>query len=279
MTEETKQNAEKSLMDELGFNEAEIVRRRAFLELGDDDIQELVSIRKIAQEYADPVLEAFYKHLLSFDETRAFFQNPKLLEHVKQAQKAYFAGLTEGAYDKDYIEDRLKIGAIHERIGLPVKAYMGMYNFYLRNVANYLFEEYKNEPGKALRAYLSLLKVVFLDIGLAIDTYISRREQLIGKQREAMRELPTQEALSMRGGVVGYQLPPLHASHLEVTTGDLLIFATDGISSDFAMRLSPWDPMLRHQPVQEIADRILARFGKLTDDALVLVIRYLGSAP
>ncbi|TAL50258.1 MAG: STAS domain-containing protein [Methylovulum sp.] len=191
MTEETIQNTDKSLMDELGFTEGEIARRRAFLELGDEDIKELVSIDKLAQDYADPVIEAFYKHLLSFEETQVFFQNPELLERVKHAQKAYFSGLTQGVYDKVYIEDRLKIGAVHERIGLPVKAYLGMYNFYLRNVANRLFEEYEDVSGKALRVYLSLLKVVFLDIGLAIDTYLNRREQLIGKQQEAMRELPT----------------------------------------------------------------------------------------
>lgn len=191
MTEETKQDTEKTLMQELGFTEGEIARRRAFLELGDEDIQELLSINELAKEYADPVIEAFYKHLLSFEETRVFFQNPELLERVKRAQKAYFSRLTQGDYDKVYIEDRLKIGAVHERIGLPVKAYLGMYNFYLRNVANHLFAEYKDVPGKALRVYLSLLKVVFLDIGLAIDTYSNRREQLIGKQREALSEMPT----------------------------------------------------------------------------------------
>lgn len=191
MTEETKQDTEKTLMVELGFTEREIARRRAFLELGDEDIEELVSFNMLAQEYADPIIEAFYKHLLSFEETRVFFQDPELLERVKRAQKAYFSRLTQGDYDNTYIEDRLKIGAVHERIGLPVKAYLGMYNFYLRNVANHLFEAYKDVPGKALRVYLSLLKVVFLDISLAIDTYINRREQQIGKQREAMRELPT----------------------------------------------------------------------------------------
>ncbi len=191
MTEETKQDTEKTLMEELGFTEGEIARRRAFLELGDEDIQELLSINELAKEYADPVIEAFYKHLLSFEETRVFFQDPELLKRVKHAQKAYFSSLTQGHYDKVYIKDRLKIGAVHERIGLPVKAYLGMYNFYVRNVANHLFEAYKDVPGKALRVYLSLLKVVFLDIGLTIDTYINRREQLIGAQREAMRELPT----------------------------------------------------------------------------------------
>ncbi len=88
---------------------------------------------------------------------------------------------------------------------------------------------------------------------------------------------PAREALLMRGGVVGYQLPPLRAYHFSLIAGDLLIFATDGVNSDFASEFSSGDPLLRHQPVQEIADRLLVRFGKVTDDALVLVIRYLGS--
>jgi rsbT co-antagonist protein RsbR len=191
MAEYTNQDSTKSLIEEIGITDREIARRRAFLELGEEDINVLKSIDPVAQEYADPVIDDFYKHLLAFEETRVFFQDPKVLERVKRAQKQYFAGLTQGNYDKGYIEDRLKIGAVHEHIGLPVKAYLGMYNFYLRDVANRLFDTFKNEQGKALRAYLSLLKVVFLDIGLAIDTYITRREQLIGKQQEAMRELPT----------------------------------------------------------------------------------------
>lgn len=90
---------------------------------------------------------------------------------------------------------------------------------------------------------------------------------------------PAREALLMRSGVVGYQLPPLRAYHLSVIAGDLLIFTTDGIHSDFARALTAGDPLLRHQPVQMIADRLLVRFGKTADDALVLVIRYLGSVP
>jgi negative regulator of sigma-B (phosphoserine phosphatase) len=87
---------------------------------------------------------------------------------------------------------------------------------------------------------------------------------------------PLRESLLTRSGVVGYQLPPLHAYRLSVTAGDLLIFTTDGIFSNYARLLPADDPILRYQPVQEIASRILGRFGKITDDALVLVIRYLG---
>jgi len=78
------------------------------------------------------------------------------------------------------------------------------------------------------------------------------------------------EHILMRGGIVGHRLPSLRAASLGLHRGDLLIFATDGIGEGFeeAVRLDA-------RP-QEIADRILARYGKTTDDALVLVGRWNG---
>ncbi|MBI3303159.1 MAG: SpoIIE family protein phosphatase [Deltaproteobacteria bacterium] len=92
---------------------------------------------------------------------------------------------------------------------------------------------------------------------------------------------PASVSIPLRGGVVGYQLPPLRAAVLPVTRGDLVVFATDGIRSSFAQGLPLSDRLLRQAPdgPQHIADRILAQYGKNTDDALVLVVRYLGGAP
>jgi hypothetical protein len=81
---------------------------------------------------------------------------------------------------------------------------------------------------------------------------------------------PARASLITRGGIVGSELPRLHAEVLSVAPGDTLIFATDGIKSGFAEGLpagaSP----------QEVADDILARSTKGTDDALVLVARFGG---
>ena len=77
------------------------------------------------------------------------------------------------------------------------------------------------------------------------------------------------EYLFLRSGVVGGQLPSLSASFMPVMQGDTLIFVTDGIRRGFAERLSASDPP------QLMADRILAEYSKGSDDALVLVARYL----
>ncbi len=81
---------------------------------------------------------------------------------------------------------------------------------------------------------------------------------------------PGTEFPVLRGGVVGGQLPPLLAAVVPVSKSDTLILVTDGIESGFNHGLP-----LNSKP-QQIADHILARHNKGTDDALVLVARYLG---
>jgi hypothetical protein len=78
------------------------------------------------------------------------------------------------------------------------------------------------------------------------------------------------EAISARGGIVGYHLPPLRATAVSVERGDTLILATDGIRSEFTVGVN-----LRHDP-QHIAESILTHHSKGSDDSLVLVARYLG---
>jgi rsbT co-antagonist protein RsbR len=179
------------LSRDMEIDEAEVARRKEFLEFGKEDAETLKGLGELARKYADPVIEDFYRHILSFEETRAFFRDPKLLERVKQQQKEYFLRLTEGEYGADYMADRLRIGAAHERVGLAPKWYLGMYNFYLRAVANRFMEAFAGEPAKALSSFLSLMKLVFLDIGIAVDTYTHAREATMRKQQEAIRELST----------------------------------------------------------------------------------------
>jgi rsbT co-antagonist protein RsbR len=190
-----------ALGDVTELSEQELTQRKAFLELHEEDVSNLTGINEQARRYADEVIDDFYRHLLSFEDTRAFFANPQLLQRVKNLQKDYFLRLTQGNYDLAYAQDRLKIGAIHSHTGLPVKSYLGMYNFYLRAVAARLIEANQKQPQKAWTAFLSLMKLTFLDIGLAIDTYIGSRERTIREQQEAIQELPT-PVLPFREGML-----------------------------------------------------------------------------
>lgn len=77
------------------------------------------------------------------------------------------------------------------------------------------------------------------------------------------------EAITPRGGVVGYRMPSVKVSTLPLHPRDVFILATDGIRSGFVTEVD------RESEPQAIADRVFAHRTD-ADDALVLVARYLG---
>jgi negative regulator of sigma-B (phosphoserine phosphatase) len=72
------------------------------------------------------------------------------------------------------------------------------------------------------------------------------------------------------GGVVGFNLPQVRLGTIPLERGDAVVLATDGVSADFSASLAS------DVGAQELAERVLERHGKGTDDALAAVVRYLG---
>lgn len=95
-----------------------------------------------------------------------------------------------------------------------------------------------------------------------VDAILLRGGSAPGRRREA---------LTARGGIVGYRVPSLRLATLPVSPGDLLILASDGVHGTFAEDL----PV--HEAAQELAEGVLARHARGSDDALVVVARYLGA--
>ncbi len=72
-----------------------------------------------------------------------------------------------------------------------------------------------------------------------------------------------------KNGILGFRLPALLELHYVYDPGDIFVLYSDGISSRFAL-----DGQIDiRQPAQQIADQILAIYGKYTDDATVVVIK------
>ncbi|MBA2709837.1 MAG: STAS domain-containing protein [Tatlockia sp.] len=175
----------------MDINENDIARRKEWLEFTKKDVSHLEELNNIAEGYAEELIRLLNAHFKKFDESSQIFDNPEVLQRVKILQKEYFLRLTQGNYNKEYIEERLDIGSVHASIGLDVKWYLGAYNFYVQTVGKKIFEAFKENHKKAEELFLSLIKLVFMDIGLAVDTYIYEREITIREQQEALEELST----------------------------------------------------------------------------------------
>ena len=155
----------------MNIDEAEITQRQAFLAFDQDDVSLLKSMHGLLLDSSEALIEAFYEHLQRFPELRPLLGDATRLAHLKHAQSAYFSQLTEGCYEQAYVEDRLHVGAVHQRIGLTPKWYIGAYCQYLGEVMPLVLENFRHAPEQQLAACRALLKIVFFDMGLALETY------------------------------------------------------------------------------------------------------------
>jgi phosphoserine phosphatase RsbX len=74
----------------------------------------------------------------------------------------------------------------------------------------------------------------------------------------------------MHSGIVGHHLPKLRPSTIAIQANDVIAMATDEIHSGFEESINVG------VPPQQAAEHVLAHCGKSSDDALVLIGRWIG---
>ena len=178
-------------MSILKLDEAELASRRAFFALTDEDLARLASLRPLAEKITDAIVEEFYALLLSHPETTKFFADEATIRRVKRTQREYFLGLFAGRCDLAYVEDRLRVGATHERIGLAPKWYLGAYRQVPRSSSSSTSTPRSRIRRRLATAFTSVQRIVFFDVALAIDTYIAANLEALGRHQAAIRELST----------------------------------------------------------------------------------------
>ncbi|MBC7998082.1 MAG: PAS domain-containing protein [Leptolyngbya sp.] len=174
----------------------EIVKRKQWLEFESIDPELVRDIDEIMEESIDELMDSMYQHFLSFEETRSFFPNERIIQYAREAQKQYFLRLAKGAYDDDYVNDRLRVGSTHHRIELDPKWYIGAYNRAVSWLLPKLSERSNDDSVKMIEHSKTLMKLIFFDMGLAIESYISVKEQAIKKHRDAIQELETERRVT-----------------------------------------------------------------------------------
>ena len=177
------------LLAELGIDDAEIAQRRNFLTFDEHDAALLGTLHDVLAGKREHLIEVFYEHLQKFPEIRPLLGDEAKLARMKQSQMTYFSQLTEGRYDRAYVENRLHIGVVHQRVGLTPKWYMSAYCKYLSEVMPLVQEHYAESPERAMEACRALLKVVFFDMGLALDTYFHAEQKALTLARSYTEQI------------------------------------------------------------------------------------------
>ena len=168
-----------------------LAQRRAFLEISDADVERVRGLAGLFDSFLDGYVEQLFAHLAAHPVTASFLTDATLVPCLKEAQKRYFESLLGARLDADYVVYRQRIGQVHADVGLEPPWFLGAYNQYLQ----YAFRQFAAHCGGDLECYvegmLALLKLLLLDMGLALDPYFARSTEHL---RTALRLLAQSNA-------------------------------------------------------------------------------------
>lgn len=182
----TRIQAATSFCRSFGFDRAGRVSRLALLELSPNDYSTAQRLQDLViKPNIEPILEGFYRLLL---------QQPKFLEivepgamrvHLRHTQSDYLLTLGLDFDTAHYFEERLRIGVIHARVGVPLSLYQCAY----RSLQQLLIEHVPTCTADEYRTLLAfILKITTLDMSLAIETYHTTHVQSLEKSIESLHD-------------------------------------------------------------------------------------------
>ncbi len=168
-------------------NAQNLALRREFLRLSQGDLRILARLQGWAERQSPGIARAFYDHQFSFSETRAFFDRyaaqhgwplARLREHLEMAQANYLREIFVEASKPEpfgipYFEKRLKVGALHNAIDLPLKWYVGSYTLYLDLVRERLARSYPLQAGFRSRAERALGAIFNFDMQAIAEAFFN----------------------------------------------------------------------------------------------------------
>ncbi|NOZ76746.1 MAG: hypothetical protein GXO65_03530 [Euryarchaeota archaeon] len=162
----------------------EMEQWKGYLGLGERDGEVLKEAGEVLKAREDWIIDSLYEHLLKFPQTRRFFSEKDKVERLKVLQKHHFRTLFSGSYGAEFFRRGVRVGRTHNRIGLRPRLYIGAYNRYLEIIFQVLAEEVG--PQRSLELFPSIQKVMFLDMSLAIRSYILEGQRELEESRDAL---------------------------------------------------------------------------------------------
>ncbi|MBI3446440.1 MAG: globin-coupled sensor protein [Magnetospirillum sp.] len=159
--------------------------RLEFLRLDEEACTAMRAVLPVIDGALPSIADSFYAHLMKWPQLQAMLGGGSKIGHLKQVQQAHWSSLFSGRFDEDYFERAIGIGATHERIGLDVSRYLGGYSFVLERLIGELHA--KCDKTRFPHIAGAVLRAAFLDMDLAISTYIEHGEA--GKMKREMLAL------------------------------------------------------------------------------------------
>jgi len=163
-------NTHLSLLEQMKISDAEIHYRLELVGLESQGIAALSAAYTQIEGVVDIVVERFYYTMLENEEAEMLIRDVDTLNRLKHYQQKYILDLFSGVYDSTYVNNRLRIGMVHKRIGVEPKLYLSAVNTQKGILCEMLDKAIGDETALAATKQ-ALDRIICFDITLVFDAY------------------------------------------------------------------------------------------------------------
>ena len=160
-----------------GFDTDAIAERLGLVGLGEPEsrahgyaLQNLVIIPN-----ADSIIDSFYASLVENETIRSIVSGHSDSERLKGALKHYLLRLGVDFDQPQYFEDRLRIGSIHQRIGVPQSIYQCSFQRLQCLLVQHIPPKVRRNHSAFDEMLGFIMKIAALDTSLAVESYCAAR--------------------------------------------------------------------------------------------------------
>lgn len=176
-----------TLMHQMHISMQDIERRKQLLGLTDQELAELASIGGIVAPILDTMVDEFYENQTSIPEIATLIGDLDTLKRLQRAQHQYLLDLFSGRYDSAYVNNRLRIGLVHKRIGVEPKLYLSAVHT-LKTMLFSLIRRTFNDVEQCHGIVNTLEKLFMFDTTLVVETYVWSLISEVKVSREKMEQ-------------------------------------------------------------------------------------------
>lgn len=161
-----------TLLEQNRITELELDERKRLLSFSIADEHALAECREPVSSQLDRVVSRFYEIQTGTPEIALLIGDADTLTRLRAAQRRYVEDLFSGCYDLEYVNHRLRIGLVHKRIGVEPRLYLSAVHL-LKGLLLEAIDGTGLPDETRSRAGTALDKLLYLDVALVFETYIS----------------------------------------------------------------------------------------------------------
>lgn len=205
--------------------------RLSFLQIDEETQQRTRELKPMLVSALPPVLERFYRHIVSVSKLQNMVGDESNIARLKELQTRHWQCLFEARFDAEYMQQVTRIGETHMHAGLEPQWYMAGYCFVLNRLIEIAIKRNIWRPWRIVPAINAIIKVIFLDMELAVSIYnkttqqnalehLENTNQSLSKLSSSMQDIGgSAEEMSSSVNTIASAIEEMSASLLEVAKG------------------------------------------------------------